>query len=317
MCKIIGIDISKQTFDLSFLKKEKWHHEKLTNDTKGFKKLLKETSEDDWIVMEASGPYYLKLATFFHNHGIKVSVVNPLIIKRFSQANLYRAKTDKKDSKTIAEYGSRFDLQEWKPDSETISKIRQLYTRIEMLDKQIHQNNRQKEAFQSSGIADKALMKEIEKNIKQLMKSKEKLDTQIRELVEKEYHESMEFLCSIPGIGPKAAIILIVLTNNFENFENANQLTAYVGFSPRIYQSGTSVHGRGHICKMGSSQVRKILYMCSWAAKKYNPSCAAMYQRLKEKGKPERVIKIAIANKLLRQAFAVGKNKVYFQENFA
>ena len=28
---------------------------------------------------------------------------------------------------------------------------------------------------------------------------------------------------------------------------------------------------------------------------------------MKEKGKPERVIKIAIAHKLLRQAFAVGK----------
>lgn len=87
------------------------------------------------------------------------------------------------------------------------------------------------------------------------MRSKEKLDVQIKGLVEKEYSESMEFLRSIPRIGPKAAIILIVLTNNFKNFVNANQLTAYVGFSPRIYQSGTSVHGRGHICKMGSSQV--------------------------------------------------------------
>lgn len=60
-----------------------------------------------------------------------------------------------------------------------------------------------------------------------------------------------------------------------------------------------------------------FFYICSWTAKKYNPSCMAMYQRLKGKGKPERVIKIAIANKILRQAFAMGKNKTSFQENIA
>jgi len=41
-----------------------------------------------------------------------------------------------------------------------------------------------------------------------------------------------------------------------------------------------------------------------------------MYDRLKEKGKPERVIKVAIANKLLKQAFAVVKNNVNFNENY-
>lgn len=41
-----------------------------------------------------------------------------------------------------------------------------------------------------------------------------------------------------------------------------------------------------------------------------------MYNRLKEKGKPERVIKIAIANKLIKQIFAVAKNEQYYNENY-
>jgi hypothetical protein len=41
-----------------------------------------------------------------------------------------------------------------------------------------------------------------------------------------------------------------------------------------------------------------------------------MYERLKKKGKPERVIKIALANKLLKQAFAIAKNKIMFNENY-
>ena len=41
-----------------------------------------------------------------------------------------------------------------------------------------------------------------------------------------------------------------------------------------------------------------------------------MYERLKAKGKPERVIKIAIANKLLKQAFAVATTKQKYVENY-
>ncbi len=40
---------------------------------------------------------------------------------------------------------------------------------------------------------------------------------------------------------------------------------------------------------MGNLRVRKILYMCSWAAKKNNKQAIEMYERLKKNGKPERV----------------------------
>ena len=68
---------------------------------------------------------------------------------------------------------------------------------------------------------------------------------------------------------------------------------------------------------MGKSQIRKLMYLCSWSAKRCNKDCINMYTRLKEKGKPERVIKIALANKLLKQAFSIVKNKTYYTENFA
>ena len=121
---------------------------------------------------------------------------------------------------------------------------------------------------------------------------------------------------SIPGIGPKTAQMHKVTTNNFKNFTNYKQLIAYIGFSPRIYQSGTSVRGKGSICKMGKSQIRKLLYMCSWSAKRYNKTCKEMYDRLISQGKPERVIKIAIANKLIKQAFAIGMKQENFQNNY-
>jgi len=126
MCKIIGIDISKQTFDVGFKKDATWHHFELKNTKTGFMKLLKEVEDDDWIVMEASGPYYLQLALFFYKEHKNVCVLNPLIIRRYSQTRLYRAKTDKKDAQTIAEYGAQYELKHWKPETEEISNIKQL-----------------------------------------------------------------------------------------------------------------------------------------------------------------------------------------------
>ena len=147
MCKIIGIDISKQTFDVGFMKESIWQHFVLENNEKGFRELLNKLEVDDWLVMEASGPYYLQLALYFYKENKNVCVLNPLIIRRYSQTKLYRAKTDKKDAQTIAEYGVQYDLKQWEPETEEISKIKQLYTALELISKEIHQSERQLESF--------------------------------------------------------------------------------------------------------------------------------------------------------------------------
>ena len=317
MSKVIGIDISKQTFDLRFVEsKEKWCHEICSNDIKGFKKLMRHLSPGDWVVMEASGPYYLSLAYYLHNKGVQVSVVNPLVIKRYSQTKLSRAKTDKKDARVIAEYGSQYPLKKWVAESLVSLQLRQINTSIELVNKQIRQSKNQLEAFVSSGIPNKDVEKALGGVIKQLEKTKDLLENKLQTIASNHYGETIERLRTIPGVGVKTAVMLTVITDNFNKFENYKQLIAFIGFSPRIHQSGTSVRGKAHICKMGSSQVRKLLYMCSWSAKKVNTQCISMYNRLKEKGKPERVIKIALANKIVRQAFAIGKYERTYDEKF-
>src|SRR5436190_11816472 len=91
----IRIDISKLTFDVAVLnEKGKYNHHKLSNDEDGFKKMLQLfNKETDVCVMEASGPYYLKLATYLFNNEVSVCVVNPLVIRRFSQMRMSRTKT--------------------------------------------------------------------------------------------------------------------------------------------------------------------------------------------------------------------------------
>ena len=97
----IGIDISKASFDITILQDdENLFQGKYSNDTKGFdlfeQKIRDFKIENLALIMEASGAYYYKLAYFLFEKGYQVSVVNPLVIRRFCQMRMVRAKTDKR-----------------------------------------------------------------------------------------------------------------------------------------------------------------------------------------------------------------------------
>ena len=135
-------------------------------------------------------------------------------------------------------------------------------------------------------------------------------------LITKHHAALMQSLTSIPGMGKKTATMLIVVSDGFKKFASAKQLSAYVGLSPRIYQSGSSVKGRARICKMGMSRVRTLLYLCSWSAKRYNNACRELYERLVTKGKSKRLALIAVANKLLKQAFAIATTNTFYNDHY-
>ena len=67
------------------------------------------------------------------------------------------------------------------------------------------------------------------------------------------------------------------------------------------------------ICKMGMSQARALLYLCAMSASKRNQSCVEMVARLKERGKNGKLILVAVANKLVKQAFAIATTEKYYE----
>lgn len=317
MSKCTGIDISKQTFDCSITNEDgKIEARKLPNNLKGFEKLKTLLPEGAHVVMESSGPYYYQLAFFLFKNNIRISVVNPLVIRRFCQMRMVRTKTDKKDAAMIREYGITEKPKLWEPDAPSITKLKQLNGAIDLLDKNITALSNQLEAFTQMPDADKKLLSSIKKIIAINEKAKEKMEKEMHEVATKEYDQVYKALQSIPGVGPKTAAILIAVTGNFKKFSHYKELIAYVGLNPRIFESGTSVKGKGHISKMGTARLRKLLYLCAWSAKRVNVHCKEMYERLKLKCKPEKVIKVAIANKLLRQAFAIGTSLKKFEINY-
>lgn len=314
---IVGVDISKANFDHYFTGADgKETKGKLSNDRQGFQQLLKMIPSDAWVVMEASGPYYYQLACFLYEKGIKVAVVNPLVIRRYMQMQLKRTKTDAADAKNIAAYGKKMELKAWHPLKENYLKIKQWYTVRKQLQKHLHATTQQMEAFLATGKLDSKLRAALEEEIRRINKKINSIEQQMHELIEEENSALKEQLESVPGIGPKTSLLLIVALRGFEGFENYKQVISYLGLSPRIYESGSSVKGKAKICKMGMSEVRKCLYMAARAGRKYNTSCKELYERLRAKGKPHKLAMVAVINKMLKQAFALVETGTLYQKDY-
>lgn len=312
-----GIDISKSFFDVALSLAGKYGYYKFSNDQAGFSALLKVLPEHTQVVMEASGPYYLQLACYLAEHGIALSVVNPLVIRRFCQMRMSRAKTDKKDAMMIAEYGKTQRPGLWKvPDHHTIA-LQQMEALISNLRKERTALSNQLESFTHSGMLDKALEEMMVKELEHKDDLLKKVNKEMQVLARQHYAEMLSSLESIPGMGKKTAMALVVLSDGFNRFDDYRKLSSYIGICPRLFESGTSVKGRARICKMGMSRIRAMLYICSWSAKRCNKACKELYERLIGKGKAKRLALIAVANKLLKQAFAIATQKTKYNENYS
>jgi len=237
MCKVIGIDISKASFDVLFLKeKGVYVYFKFSNDVKGFNKFFKYVDQSDHCVMEASGPYYLFLAYYLFEKGVAVSVVNPLQIKHFVRMRMTKAKTDKKDAQMIAQYGESEVPGAWQPDQDQVVHLQQINTAVEGLHKQATMLHNQLEAFSKVPAKDNEVIKTLRLLLRSIKLKIEKLVCRANDIAESHYSQTKDVLTSIPGIGPKTAIMLIAITDNFSKFQSSKKLSAYVGLSPRIYR---------------------------------------------------------------------------------
>ena len=67
---------------------------------------------------------------------------------------------------------------------------------------------------------------------------------------------------------------------------------------------------------MGNQKFRNLLFMCSFNACKYNKACRDNYERLVVKGKSKKLALIAVCNKLLKQAFAIAKSDLIYEDTY-
>lgn len=311
--EIYGIDISKSVFDVYCVATG---HIQLNNDVSGFKQLLKSLPKTALVVMEATGYYHYRLAQFLHKNGVLVSVVNPLSVKRFIQMKLDKIKTDKSDARSIFDYATVNEVPFYNALTDVQSECFQLY---QLLDIYVKQSTATKNKLHGEKVLDmpsRVVYRSLQRNLKHLQKEILLLEDKLLELVKQDQQQQLTLLQTIPGIGMKTALFLIVVTDGFRKFETASQLCSYAGITPIIRQSGSSVRGRSRISKVGNRKLRRLLFLAAFSACRHNKACKALFDRIVTKGKSKKLALIAVANKLLKQAFAIAKSGLPYDPNF-
>jgi len=316
---ILGCDISKNKIDTALIERQNKNkiitEKTYSNNIQGFRAIIKTYSlmiENLHIVLEATGNYHIKFTDFLERKNITFSIVNPLIIKRYAQMKMIRLKTDKVDAKVIAQYGIEQSPKSHKPLTKVQKQLKSLTTVRNSLIKQRTTTKNLLHSQELLSEIDRDALKAINADLRTLNLQIKKLDTKIEALIKKHYNNTYTKILSIKGIGAKTASGSIAYLGNLSNFESHKQIASFIGITPSIKQSGKSLKKTTGITKQGNANLRTLFYLAALSASKYNYACRELYQRLLAKGKQKKTALIAVANKLIKQMFAIVKfNRTY------
>lgn len=315
---VLGIDISKATFDVVLLAQGKERHAKFDNELSGFVAL------SDWLAgqdinqvhacLEATGRYGDPLALYLYQAGHTVSVVNPVAIKRYAEGQLIRNKTDKADAAIIADFCRTQPVPVWQPPEPAYQELQALVRHLQSL-KAMRQQEKNR---LQSGIPSQTVRQTIQAHLAFLDEQLAQLEDQIADFIDQvpTLKQQKELLVSIPGIGAATAARLLAEIQGVNRFESAKQLAAYTGLTPSRRESGSSVRGRASLSKQGRVVFRQALYFPAISARRWNPLIRHFCQRLEARGKCGLVIICAAMRKLVHIIYGVLKHQRPFDPNY-
>ena len=130
----VGIDVSKDTSTVCILKPNQeviaspYEINHIETELAKLILRIKSFEGEVKIVMEATGAYHLPVLNRLKEEGLFVSVINPLVMKKYASIALRKGKTDKIDSTKIANYGldNWFRLVDFEALNEAYEELRQL-----------------------------------------------------------------------------------------------------------------------------------------------------------------------------------------------
>ena len=315
----VGIDVSKAKLDVALLlANDKVKSKVFTNDQPGFEALLQwlRSHVSDMqalhICMEATGAYHEALAYWLSDQSLAVSVVNPLLVKRFAEANRLRNKTDGGDAKCLAMFCRSSRPERWEAPSIALRTLQALVARLDTL-----QAIRQAECNRLD-VAHPSVADSLRKVIDGLDAAISQVKAQIASTVDDDpdLKRRAQLLNSIPGLGEKTIPQLLAYIGRPERFKSVKALIAFAALTPLIRQSGTSLNSHRGTHPMGHQQLRRALYFPAMVAGRYNPLIAAFWAKLKAQNKPGKVIVVACMHKLLAIAYGVLRSDKPFDANY-
>lgn len=303
----VGIDVSKKVVDVAI-----WGDQPFKDMTIAQFKRTKKGAKDliEWLasqprkaaglVMEWTGSLSRELAEWFHDIApdLPVSLMNPCQVKAFGRSLNLRNKTDAVDARMLAMFGHERKPSPWVPPTAEQDHLQSLFrTRAKLLEILSALKIRDGSCLNLAPLAEAAqteVIKLLQAKIKALEEAVSDLARQCPRL-----EADLRLLQTIQGVGPITAMAILAEVGDLRRFRRGRQLAAFLGVSPKRYESGSSVRGRTRMSRMGGTRVRPVLYMAAVSITQRKGPMGDFYRRLVAAGKPEMVAIGALMRKLV------------------
>lgn len=317
---IIGIDVSKLTLDICIQETGVNRFDNIPNTEKAIKVFFKQfdKKQDILIGMENTGRFNTVIYSVLIHFSFTVYVINPLHLKR--SMGLVRGKNDKIDSERIVQFLSKnyMDLQQWKPNSKVIEKIKLLNAerkhRVKIRAGLLAQT--QDDQFLKPTM-DKAVLRLNTKLIDILTKQINEIEDRIYQLIceDEQLYDHYKRIQSIPGVGKVLAFNMLIKTDGFTTINTPRQMACYAGVAPFDFQSGTSIKRRPKVSTMADKELKKLLHLAAMSAIRLENDLAIYYHRKVEQGKNKMAVLNAVRNKIIHRIYALIKNQTIYKNN--
>jgi len=299
--KFVGIDVSKNTLDICIEPAGEVLHVEY-NDT-GIRQVVKRLVKlaPTLIIAEATGGLEMRLAGELAAKSLPVAIINPRQARDFAKATGQLAKTDLVDAAILAAFARAIRPVVRPIKDADIRDLDDLVTRRrQLVEMRVQEMLR-------LGTASKVQKKSLAAHITWLDKRITDLDDDLTKRLRASdaWRAKDDLLRGIPGVGAVTSLTMLAKCPELGKL-NRREIAALTGVAPLAKDSGK--HRGKRFIWGGRADVRAVLYMATVSAIRFNSRIKAFADRLKQAGKPSKVVIVACMRKLLTIMNAMLKN---------
>jgi len=245
------------------------------------------------VAMEATGGYEKQAFALLWEQGLSVTILNPRAVRRFAEAMGLVEKTDAIDAGVIAWFAAVKRPAPQRMATPGQQQLRALVTRLRQLTA-----IRTAQRNQRRLVTDAAVLASFEALLAVVQHQIAGLETAIAALISQDplWQQLDQTFRSIKGVADRTVARLMAEMPEIGALSNKT-ISKLAGVAPLARDSGK--HQGRRAVRGGRAAVREILFIVASVVGRYEPDFIAFQHRLRAAGKPPKVIRIALAHKLL------------------
>ena len=290
---ICGVDVSSATLDAQVGRDGPF--ERFANTAEGIEALAVFCRAHGvaLVAMEATGGYEKQPFMLLWAEGIPAAIVNPRAVRQFAEGMGLLEKTDRIDAGVIAWFAEVRHIVPCEPASATQERLAALVTRLRQLTELRTMQTNQRRLVSDPGVG-----QTFEELLALIARQIRSLEAEIAALIDGDplWRKLDETFRTIKGVADRTVARLMAELPEIGTLSN-KAIAKLAGLAPLARDSGKRTGRRA--VRGGRSSIRAILFVVAEIVRRHNADFAAFHKRLSEAGKPKKVIRVALAHKLL------------------